>query len=187
MCDAPNKLQWFGTCGDPVCSGWKQKKDVADCTSEKAGLACTSENAVCDPHDGCNSLLRCTDTDPKQQPGGCPISRVAFKTAIDYVDQAEANELAQRLLAVKLATYQYKAQGPNGRRHLGFLIDDDPSSPAVDSNRDMVDLYGYLSIAVATVQQQQRQLDALAAQAAKQQAELDALRATLAVRPPLLP
>jgi hypothetical protein len=65
---------------------------------------------------------------------------------------------------VKLATYRYTAQGPQGARHLGFIIDDDPQSPAVDAQRDMVDLYGYLSMAVATLQQQQAEIRTLKAE-----------------------
>jgi hypothetical protein len=68
---------------------------------------------------------------------------------------------------MKLARYRYTAQGPNAPRRLGFLIDDQESSPAVDAERDMVDLYGYLSMAVASLQVQAREIEALKAEVAQ--------------------
>ncbi len=180
-CGASGNLQWFLTCGDPVCSSWKAKPDIPVCQGDqKEALSCAKADDQCDPKNDCNSVLRCTDKDPKQQVGGCPISRAAFKTGIEFVDAAGRAALAERLLATRLATYRYKAQGPQGRRHLGFLIDDDPQSPAVDASRDMVDLYGYLSMAVATLQTQQQTIEALQAESAALRRETAALRAALA-------
>ena len=160
-------LKYFLTCGAPVCSGWTDKGAVL-CTKEQiAGASCTADGAVCDPKDGCNAMLKCTTKDPKQQPGGCPISKAKYKSDIQYLRQDDAKRLADRLLSTRLATYRYTAQGPKGLRHLGFIIDDDPGSPAVDSQRDMVDLYGYLSMAVATLQQQQSEIAALKAEVKK--------------------
>ncbi len=161
---------WFATCGDPVCKGWSPKADVPLCTTEKLGAACSSPGAVCDPKDPCGALLKCTDKDPKLNAGGCPISRAKYKTDIHYLDGQAEQQLSQRLLATKLATYRYTAAGPQGKRQLGFIIDDDPQSPAVDAQRDMVDLYGYLSMTVATLQTQQQQIDSL-------KAEVQSLRA----------
>jgi hypothetical protein len=158
-----SKTSWFATCGDPVCKGWSAKTDVPLCTSEKAGQACSAAGSLCDPKDLCNSLLKCTDTDPKLG-AGCPISRAKYKSDIRYVDGHESQALADRLLATKLATYRYTATGPQGKRQLGFIIDNDPQSPAIDPQRDMVDLYGYLSMAVATLQTQQQQIDSLKAE-----------------------
>lgn len=155
------KLSWFQTCGDPVCSGWKQKSGVTDCSDQKAGGECGNAGEKCDPHDTCNALLVCADKDPKQNPGGCPISLARYKTEIRYVDAAEAERLAQRLLAMKVASWRYRAVPEGGRRQLGFIIDDDPGSPAVDGAHGKVDLYGYLSMAVATVQRQQAHIEAL--------------------------
>ena len=52
----------------------------------------------------------------------------------------------------RLATWRYVA-APE-REHLGVIIDDIEPSPAVDSQRDQVDLYGYVSMTVATLQAQ---------------------------------
>lgn len=158
------KLQYYLTCGAPVCGGWTDK-GIPLCTkAQQVGGACSKDGEVCDPKDACNALLKCTSSDPKQQPGGCPISKAKYKSDIRYVQADEAAALAERLLATRLATYRYTAQGPQGARHLGFIIDDDPRSPAVDAQRDMVDLYGYLSMAVATLQQQQAEIRALKAE-----------------------
>lgn len=41
------------------------------------------------------------------------------------------------------------------------MIDDNEDSAAADAKRDVVDLYGYTSMAVATIQVQARQIEAL--------------------------
>jgi hypothetical protein len=161
-------LQLYTTCGDPVCSGWKDKGLPLCTKNQQPGSGCGTQGEQCDPKDGCNQLYVCADKDPKQA-GGCPISKAQWKRDLHYVDAQEAAALADRLLAVKLATYRYKAQGPAAPKRLGFVIEDDPHSPAVDPERDMVDLYGYLSMAVATLQRQEQRIDAL-------EAELQVLR-----------
>jgi hypothetical protein len=61
-----------------------------------------------------------------------------------------------------LATWRYNDEDPNAREHLGFIIDDQPlTSPAVRPTGDRVDLYGYTSMAVAAIQEQHRQIEAL--------------------------
>jgi len=154
-------LKWYKTCGAPVCGGWTPKKDVPLCTTEAEGDPCKTPGGQCDPKDGCNALLVCAEKDPKAGGIGCPISKAKYKRDIHYVQAAEARDLASRLLATRLATYKYTAQGPNAPTRLGFIIDDDPHSPAVDPERDMVDLYGYLSMAVATLQQQGKEIETL--------------------------
>ncbi len=152
--------QWFVTCGYPVCPGvWSPTPGVPLCTSEKEGDPCSSPDQVCDAKAGCGQFLKCAATDPKLQ--GCPKSRASWKSDIRYLDGEQQKELATELLDTRLATYRYTAAGPQAPRHLGFLIDDQPDSPAVDARRDMVDLYGYLSMSVATLQVQQRQIEAL--------------------------
>lgn len=69
--------------------------------------------------------------------------------------------MASQTLRLRLATYEYKAAPYAGRRHLGFVIEDSPNVPAVDRDGDMVDLYGYASMLLATTQTQQQQIDAL--------------------------
>jgi hypothetical protein len=70
-----------------------------------------------------------------------------------------------------LATYNYKTtvDDPNPK-HLGFIIEDNPpQSPAVDWSHDRVDLYGYLSMVVATMQVQEKEIAELRRELARAQ------------------
>ena len=88
-----------------------------------------------------------------------PISRRRYKNDIHYLSPAELARYRDELMAMKLATWRYK-QDPS-RERLGFMIDDNEDLAAVDAKRDVVDLYGYTSMAVATIQLQARQIEAL--------------------------
>ncbi len=89
-------------------------------------------------------------------------SRREFKKDIDYVSDAERDELANEALSIPLATYRYKTEPSASKKHLGFIIDDQPeNSPAVHADQTHVDEYGYTSMLLATVQRQQREIDAL--------------------------
>jgi len=91
-----------------------------------------------------------------------PVSRRAFKTDIEYVSDEEQKELARETLQTSLAEYRYKTEPESSKRHLGFIIDDMPAgSPAVDGDGTHVDLYGYSTMLLATVKEQQKQIDAL--------------------------
>ncbi len=153
-------LSYFTTCGYPVCSGtWQPTKDVPLCTTEQEGGACTTDGQQCDAKAGCGVFLKCATSDPKSV--GCPKSLAKLKSDVHYVDATERQSLAAELLDTRLATYRYTAAGPQAPRHLGFIIDDRPNGTAVDAQRDMVDLYGYLSLSVATLQEQQKQIEQL--------------------------
>jgi hypothetical protein len=167
------RLQWFFTCGDPVC-GWPDRDSrVPPCAAgETAGAACTPAGASCDPGDVCNRQLRCSWNDPTT--GGCPISRRRDKRDIRYLGPDDARRLHDELLRHRLATYRYA--GDERARHLGFIIDDVPSSPAVDAGGERVDVYAYASMAVVAVQTQAREI-------ARLRAELRALRRELGTRP----
>ncbi len=159
---------WYTTCGDPVCRGYQKPSGVAACTTEKAGGACPTEGARCDPQDSCNRLLVCSASDPKLQ--GCPISLRAAKRDIQYLDEAALERYARELRGVRLATYRYRGADPAPR--LGFILEDGPPPEAVDAERDMADLYGYTSLAVAAFQVQARQIEALQREVARLQEEL---------------
>jgi hypothetical protein len=75
--DGGSVLRWYQTCGDPVCrpADAGAPSGSPRCTSEVAGAPCTMSGAMCDPGQGCGVLLRCSDRDPRVQPGGCPIAR----------------------------------------------------------------------------------------------------------------
>lgn len=146
------------------------------CTTEKEGVACASKGTQCDPVNPCNSYLLCTDKDPRTQTGGCPISRRRFKQDIAYLTPAEQDALYEELRRVRLATYRYRDGGPAAPRRLGFLIEDQEQSLSVDRERDLVDLYGYTSMAVGALQVQARQIDELKDELARLRAKLDRRR-----------
>jgi len=154
------KLQWYLTCGAPVCKGWTPNPDVPLCTGEKVGAACADATALCDPKDACGALLTCTDVDPKSFT--CPKSAARFKTQIDYLSPADIRKIAADVHAMRLATWRYTGADDDGRQHTGFVIDDlRKGSPAVAAPGDRVDLYGYTSMAVAALQSQATEIAAL--------------------------
>jgi hypothetical protein len=167
----PTGLSWYTTCGDPVCSGYSGPYDGVDaCTTETDGDPCDTEGAQCDFESDCNALLVCAETDPKDQVGGCPISKAEVKREIRYLDDARLRETARDALDLKLATWRYAWEPAGQEPHLGFLIDDAVGSPAVRADGERVDLYGYTSLALAALQVQQAELATL-------RAELEALKA----------
>lgn len=128
----------------PECNGTPSCACMADCFCPPVGLnKCTANQGflICD---------------------NGTVSRRAFKKDIDYVTDAERAELASETLSMSLARYRYKTEPESENRHLGFIIDDQPpASPAVASDATHVDLYGYTSMLLATVQEQQKQIDDL--------------------------
>jgi len=154
-------LRWYWTCGDPVCGGpgGHRESGLPECTTEEAGEPCTSEGASCDPMDDCNAHLICARSDPRQEPGGCPISRREFKRDIHYLTPEDRARFSDEIMDMRLATYRYR-DAPD-RLRLGFIIEDQEPSVSIDAGRDMVDLYGYVSMAVATLQRQSEEIAAL--------------------------
>lgn len=153
------ELKLYYTCGDPVCRGHTPVSTLPVCSDEMPGDDCDEEGIVCDPEDECNRRVTCATSDPQQAPGGCPISRRRYKRDIRYLDNAELGQYRDELLRMKLATWRYKHAAE--RERLGFIIDDNESSVAVDPQGDVVDLYGYTSLAVATIQLQAQQIEQL--------------------------
>jgi len=108
--------------------------------------------------------------------GMCPISRREVKQEIRYLDPGEVARLGEELLATRLATYRYR--GATGeRRQLGFIIDDGAPAHGIAEDRAHVDLYGYVSLAVATLQVQAREIDGLRADLEALRAQVEALAA----------
>ena len=155
QCPSP---RWFYTCGDPVCGGHRDR-GVPPCSGgETPGAACSPEGARCDPQDDCDRLLVCATTDPVQR-GGCPISRRDAKDHIRYLDDGDLKRLHDEVMRLRLATFRYRQNA--SRTQLGFIIDDAEPSPSIDPARDMVDLYAYTSMAVAALQTQAHEIQAL--------------------------
>jgi hypothetical protein len=162
-------LHWFSTCGPPVGfvgDAGPPDSGVASCTTEQEGEACASAGLECQPTNG--TPLRCAASDPKLQPGGCPISSRRFKDDIRYLNDGDLERIAAEVEHIRLARYFYKSD-PSARQRLGFIIEDDPDSPAVAEGKTQIDLYGYTSMVVAAMKVQARTLE-------KQSAELAALR-----------
>ena len=173
---------WYYTCGDPVCQGYTPKDGGAPCSTERAGEPCAAVGQQCDPRDDCNRQIVCATSDPTRDPGGCPISRRAEKRDIIYLGPEELARIQLQVRTLKLATYRYRFQRDNAPRRLGFMIDDQPGSPAVDPERDMVDLYGYTSMAVAALQAQAQEIETLQREVTELRRGLDALRKESAER-----
>src|SRR6185369_2950485 len=93
----------------------------------------------------------------------CPVSRRAMKRDIRPVGASDLGELYEQLRRIQLSTYQYKAEPPSTPRRLGFIIDDTNAPAAINPDGNTVDLYGYLSMAVAAVQIQAREIGRLEA------------------------
>jgi hypothetical protein len=168
------ELRWYETCGHPVCGLTPDPHDdpnVPNCTSEEAGDACDEADAHCDGVASCGAMLRCTDADPTMQAGGCPRSRARFKRDIDYVSEQERRAYHEQLVSLPLASWRYRDANTAAAPQLGFVIEDIEPSAAVSGDR--VNMYGYLSMAVAAIQVQQDQIQAL-------EHELRALRDQLA-------
>jgi hypothetical protein len=94
---------------------------------------------------------------------GAPISRRAAKSDIRSVVAPDLERIYEELRQIKLSTYQYKDQPASSPRRLGFIIDDTDAPAAINPDGNTVDLYGYLSMAVAAVQVQAKQIEDLKA------------------------
>jgi hypothetical protein len=159
------------TCGDPVCQAPADGgalTDDAGAPCPAPGTACTQTGDTCGTHDpkvNCGATEVCDTHDPTSL--GCPVSSRAFKQDIQYLDDAALARLHDETLGMHLATYAYKsAYGDPKEKHLGFIIEDQPASPAVDGVHDRVDMYGYLSMLVATMKVQEKEIAELRAQVA---------------------
>jgi hypothetical protein len=146
-------LQWYFTCGDPVCetpdaSAMLTDADGGQCPT--VGQSCSTLGDTCGtrtPAFDCGATEVCETHDPTASPNGCPMSSRQFKNDIQYLDGAELERLHDQVLRMRLASCHYKGQYacPNPK-HLGCIVEDNPQSLAVDREHDRVDVYGYLSI-----------------------------------------
>ncbi len=168
--DASPPLQWYRTCGDVVCSSYMPTPGATVCSTQSEGGTCTQDGDSCEiPDDGCNADLLCTTGDPATN---CPISQARFKRDIRYLQPDERERILEHLLGTRLATYRYRRESDAAPRRLGFIIDDQPDSPAVLPSGERVDLYGYTSMAVAAIQAQAVQIEELRAEIAQLRRQL---------------
>jgi hypothetical protein len=163
-----SSLKWYVTCGAPVCGGPNQSCSPDSSACAAVGSACSTKGQTCnDCKQGCGARIVCDDHDPTANPGGCPISSRKFKDNIAYLGPNELDRLRAEAMRMKLATYNYKnPYGNPEETHLGFIIEDNPQSLAVDRGHDRVDIYGYLSMILATTQVQEKEIQELRRQVA---------------------
>jgi hypothetical protein len=175
--EAGGALTWRTTCGDPVCRV-PPVNDVdsglASCsTDQQAGKSCSTAGETCDPHGTCGEKLTCADHKLDVM---CPRSNRSVKQDIRYLGSEDLEQLADEVSKVRLTTYTYSDPSLGTDKHLGFIIEDNPESPAVYPNQHHVDLYGYASMAVAALQVQEKQLRSQEAEMADLRRELSAMR-----------
>jgi len=169
----PSDLHWYTTCGYPVCDvsdGGGAPLDAGPACAP-IGSSCSDQGQTCGTPSAanCGAILVCDNHDPKAS-GMCPVSTKKYKDGIQYVDDAELARLHDETIHMKLATYNYKsAVADPDPKHLGFIIEDNPSSLAVDKMHNRVDMYGYFSMIVASMQVQEKEI-------AELRGELDASR-----------
>lgn len=167
-CDT-TKVAWHCFDGPKYCSSSRPRIGTA-CTKE--GESCAFEEAV----ECGQSRMECRGGVWQLANTGCPASSAAVKDDVQYVSDSDAESLRQSLMRIPLATYRYKGGDPV--THLGFIIEDvEPRSPAVLPSRDRVDLYGYISMTVAALQRQEKDIAALKADVARLARENAALTA----------
>jgi len=169
------QLRWYRTClftaihENDVCP-----PSTVFCTTEEIGAPCREDEPRCClpgsrcTNGNCNSFLVCANRDPSGV--ACRLrSRRQFKHDIEYLVHGDLERLRSKLLKMNLTRFRYNGEPASTPPHLGFIIEDVEPSPSIDSQNDTVDLYGYVSMAVATIQVQESEIQAL-------RKELDALR-----------
>jgi hypothetical protein len=146
--------------------------------ADPSGSGGQTQNAFCDiaaangARESDRASLLCSDGRRSMDAG--PRSTRRSKEGVAYVSPATADELGQAALDIRLATFRYK--GGDGSRHLGFIIEDNPAIFASDSKNGRVDLYGYISMAVAALQSQARHIEQVEAEIDVLSNEVEALR-----------
>jgi hypothetical protein len=155
-------LTWYWTCGDPVCQVPETDaglKDDAGAACPPVGSGCAAKGETCGTRNAsahCGAIEECDNVNPAVN---CPISSRRFKNGIDYVDDARLAKLHDEAMRIRLATYNYKPEVADPKpKHLGFIIEDMGQSLAVEPGQSRVDMYGYVSMVVAAMQVQEKEI-----------------------------
>lgn len=162
------------SCCDTTRVAWHCFDGPKYCASNRPriGTACTSDGESCafEIAEECGqNRMECRAGVWQVANNNCPASTAAAKDDIAYVTDGDAEHLRDALMKMPLATYRYKNDPVT---HLGFIIEDVPTqSPAVLPTRDRVDLYGYVTMAVAALQRQNKEIAALKAEVAQLKAK----------------
>ena len=150
-------------CGEMICEGEQ------DLTCDEGEICCVDR--CCGGEEQCCAGVPIPPGEGLCMPADnpCPISRRDKKKDIKYLSVEDTDRLGQQVREIQLTTYRYKNEPDTAPRHLGFIIDDEPGPHTVTADGGHVDLYGYTSLTVATLQVQSRKIELL-------EAELKALR-----------
>ncbi len=167
-CEAGTPLTW--DCGSAA----------SECPAERPrlGAACTSSGLDCNyGQEPCQTTsFVCESGTWHGKMNTCPVSTARLKKEIHYLSEAELRQISEDTQSLRLTTYRYKDGDP--AQHLGFIIEDAPDSHAVVQGRERVDLYGYTSMTVATLQVQQKELAELRREVETLRREMAEQRAT---------
>ena len=167
-CEAGTPLTW--DCGAAA----------SECPAERPrlGAACATPNLDCNyGQEPCQSTsFICESGTWHSKMNTCPVSTARLKKEIHYLSEAELRQISEDTQSLRLTTYRYKDGDP--AQHLGFIIEDAPDSHAVVQGRDRVDLYGYTSMTVATLQVQQKEVADLRREVETLRREMAEQRAT---------
>src|SRR5450631_4371894 len=90
-----------------------------------------------------------------------------YKRDVHELTREEVDQIYGDLRQIKLTTYQYKNEPVSSPRRLGFIIDDTKTPYPINPDGTSVDLYGYMSMAVAAIQVQSHEIEALRAEVAR--------------------
>jgi hypothetical protein len=97
----------------------------------------------------------------------CPVSRRVYKRDIEQLEDGALKQIYEDLRHIRLSTYAYKTDPSGTPRHLGFIIDDTETHYPINPDGNSVDLYGYMSMAVAAIQVQSKEIESLRAEVAR--------------------
>ena len=90
-----------------------------------------------------------------------------YKRDIERLDDDALGRIYDELRRIQLTTYQYKTDPAASPRRLGFIIDDTKTPYPINADGTSVNLYGYVSMAVAAIQTQSREIELLRAEVAQ--------------------
>ncbi len=153
-------------CGTGCCASgeWCDTSGSVPTCKCNAGPACAAGEFCASPVGGgpiCG--IRCCGGDA----GSCPVSRRMYKRDIERLDDEALGRISDELRKIRLTTYQYKTDPAAAPRRLGFIIDDTKTPYPINADGNSVNLYGYVSMAVAAIQTQSREIEALRAEVAQ--------------------
>jgi len=164
-CDGPITWRCESPNSDPVCPA----------AIPNVGLGCSTEGKQCTY--GCENGHSRTCSGgvwvASNSPYGCPVSSKTYKRDIQYLAFDDLRRVAEQVASLRLARWQYIDPKLGTGPLLGIIVEDAPTSDAIDGSGDRIDIYGYTSMAIAAAQVNAKDVEAL-------RHEIDALRAEVA-------